>query len=80
MDTLPVTDGGDDDWILVFRQTTNNWKWSESNSGNRNIDNPDWNNYSQLKNLENYRSSDGKFTFKMSYPKNNKLRYLIHNA
>ena len=73
MDTLPVTDGGDDDWILVFRQTTNNWKWSESNSGNRNIDNPDWNNYSQLKNLENYRSSDGKFTFKMSYPKNNKL-------
>ena len=68
LDTTPSSN-----WTLVFRQTNNNWKWSNDNGGNRNINNPSWNNYSQLKNLENYRGDDGKLTFKMTYPKNNTL-------
>ena len=62
-----------DDWILVFRQTNNDWKWSRYNGGTRNIVNNNAANYSQLQNLENFRGDDGKLTFLMTYPANKTL-------
>ena len=64
----------DDKWVLIFRQSNNNWYWTKQNAGNRNINNPNWSNYSQLQNLEGYRGPDGKFTFKMIYPGDNRFR------
>ena len=64
-----------DDWILVFRQTNNDWihKWSRYNGGTRNIVNDNAANYSQLQNLEKFRGDDGKLTFLMTYPANKTL-------
>jgi len=62
-----------DDWILVFRQTNNDWNWTKNNGGNRNIVNDNAANYSQLQNLENFRGDDGKLTFLMTYPANKTL-------
>uniref|UniRef100_A0A6C0CJD2 Uncharacterized protein n=1 Tax=viral metagenome TaxID=1070528 RepID=A0A6C0CJD2_9ZZZZ len=62
-----------DEWTLVFRQTNDNWNWNKNNGGNRNIDKNAAGNYSQLENLEKFRGSDGKLTFKMTYPGNSNL-------
>ena len=57
-------------WTLLFRQTfPYTWYNHSGNNLNLNVNDPDNDNYSILNNLENYRREDGKFHFKIVYPK-----------
>lgn len=55
-------------WKLVFRQTYPNL-WPES-TWSLNAADPSQDNYADMLELEQYRGSDGKFTFKLLWPQN----------
>ena len=53
-------------WTIVFRQTVPNY--FSSNEWSKNSQDPSNANYAILDQLESYRGSDGKFTFKLGWP------------
>ena len=58
------------DWVKVFRQSTKNKKFfsNKQDALNKNPDDPEADLFSILDKLEDYRSSDGRFQFKLCYP------------
>ena len=61
------------DWVKVFQHNSKNRKFfaNREDALNRNPNNPNAQLYSILYKLEDYRSSDGRFKFKLCYPELN---------